>query len=169
MIRRQTSGIWALVLVTWILWSGPLIAKVEVFGFDEPAKESLYQEMIRELRCLVCQNQNLADSNAELAQDLRRKTRDLILDGKSRRQIIDYMVSRYGDFVLYRPRFNLMTAFLWLSPVCLFVFLLWWILRWRRRVSTVISGYSEDDHLRARSLLREPPPHDATPLSGESK
>ncbi len=69
-----------------------------------------------ELRCLVCQNQTIADSHAELAVDLRRQTRELLLQGKSDRQVIDYMTARYGDFVLYRPPLQANTAILWYGP-----------------------------------------------------
>ena len=157
-----------MAMIVWLCWPGLAAAKVEIVEFADSAREALYQEMIRELRCLVCQNQNLADSNAELAVDLRRKTRELIGDGKSRSEVVDYMVSRYGDFVLYRPRFNAATAFLWISPLCLFLFLVWWVLRWRRRATAQPSGYSTDELHRARSLLgdrndrgdRQPPePH----------
>ncbi|MCX7891714.1 MAG: cytochrome c-type biogenesis protein CcmH [Burkholderiales bacterium] len=72
-----------------------------------------------ELRCLVCQNQSIEESNAELAVDLRRQIREQIAQGKSDREIIDYMVARYGDFVLYRPPFKATTALLWIGPFLL--------------------------------------------------
>ncbi len=137
----------------------PSSAGVDVVAFDDPGQEALYQEMIRELRCLVCQNQNLADSNAELAQDLRRKTVELVKAGKDREAIVDYMVSRYGDFVLYHPRFNAKTAFLWISPLILFLFLTWWVLRWRRRMVAAPTAYSAHDLAHARNLLRKTDDH----------
>ena len=145
----------AVVMAAWFCVVLPAAAKVEVVGFADPAMEALYQQMIRELRCLVCQNQNLADSNADLAKDLRRKTRELVEDGKSRSEVVDYMVSRYGEFVLYRPRFTAATAFLWVSPLVLSLILIWWVLRWRRRATAAPTGYSEDDLKRARALLEE--------------
>ena len=145
----------AVVMMAWLCMAVPAAAKVEVVEFADPAREALYQQMIRELRCLVCQNQNLADSNAELAQDLRRKTRELVGDGKSRSEVVDYMVTRYGEFVLYRPRFTVATAFLWMSPLVLSLILVWWVLRWRRRATALPTGYSEEDLRRARSLLEE--------------
>ena len=137
-----------------ILLLGPAHAKVEEFSFADPGKQALYQEMIKELRCLVCQNQNLADSNADLAQDLRKRTRELIDQGKSREEIADYMVARYGEFVLYRPRLTPATVFLWFSPVALFLILVWWVVRWQRRSSRVESGYDPDELQRARRLLQ---------------
>ena len=133
-------------------------SRVEVASFEDPSRQALYQEMISELRCLVCQNQNLADSNAELAQDLRQRTRELIEDGKSREEIVDYMVARYGDFVLYRPRLTPATVFLWFSPIVLFLFLVWWVIRWRMRATVSDTGYSELELQRARSLLSEQKP-----------
>jgi len=81
-------------------------AKVEVVQFDDPSQQTLYKRLIDELRCLVCQNQNLADSNADLAIDLRKKVRVLINDGKTYDDVVEFMVSRYGEFVMYRPYFS---------------------------------------------------------------
>lgn len=91
-------------------------AKVEVLKFESAEHEARYNSLIAELRCLVCQNQNLADSNAELAVDLRRKTYEMVSQDKSEREIADYMVDRYGDFVLYRPPLNRNTLLLWAGP-----------------------------------------------------
>ena len=106
------------VLLTVLLSAGAANAKVEIVEFENSSQKELYQTLIHQLRCLVCQNQNLADSNADLAVDLRRKVRVLINDGKEYDDIVDYMVSRYGEFVMYRPQFNTSTLFLWLSPAC---------------------------------------------------
>ena len=74
-----------------------------------------------ELRCLVCQNQTIADSHAELAVDLRKQVREMLLAGKSEQEITDYMTARYGDFVLYRPPFKALTALLWIGPAAMVV------------------------------------------------
>jgi cytochrome c-type biogenesis protein CcmH len=92
-------------------------AEIEVYQFTSPELELRYQSLTEELRCLVCQNQNIADSHAELAQDLRRKVYEMLSSGQSNAQIIDYMTERYGDFVLYRPPFNMRTILLWFTPV----------------------------------------------------
>lgn len=84
--------------------------------FDSPADEATYIKLIKELRCLVCQNQNIADSDADLAVDLRREVYKMITDGKTKSDIIDFMVQRYGEFVLYKPRFGANTLLLWLGP-----------------------------------------------------
>jgi cytochrome c-type biogenesis protein CcmH len=83
---------------------------------DDPALETRMQALAVELRCLVCQNQTIADSSADLAVDLRNQVRQMLRDGKSEREIIDYMTARYGDFVLYRPPVKATTALLWFGP-----------------------------------------------------
>jgi cytochrome c-type biogenesis protein CcmH len=84
--------------------------------FDDPATELRFKKLTEELRCLVCQNQSLADSHAELAQDLRNEVYRMVNAGDSNKEIIDYMVTRYGDFVLYRPPVKNTTYFLWFGP-----------------------------------------------------
>lgn len=84
--------------------------------FDSPEQEETYQNLIRELRCTVCQNQSLVDSNAGLARDLRSNIYQLIHEGQDQAQITQYMVSRYGDFVLYRPPLQPSTYLLWFGP-----------------------------------------------------
>jgi cytochrome c-type biogenesis protein CcmH len=87
--------------------------------FTSPEQEQRYSEFINELRCMQCQGQSVADSNAPLAQDMREKTRALIIDGKTDQQIADFWVERYGDIVLYDPPFQLKTYVLWLGPLVL--------------------------------------------------
>src|SRR3954468_3825984 len=82
----------------------------------DPALEARMVRITSELRCLVCQNQTIADSNASLAVDLRRETRELLGQGKSDADVIEYMTARYGDFVLYRPPLRVTTALLWFGP-----------------------------------------------------
>ncbi len=88
-------------------------------AFDDPALQARYEQINRELRCLVCQNQTIADSNATLAQDLRREVREMITAGKSDDEIREFMIERYGDFVLYRPRLTAVNFLLWAAPVLL--------------------------------------------------
>lgn len=84
---------------------------------DDPVVEARLGELAKELRCLVCQNESLAGSQAELAKDLRREIRVQIRSGKSDREVIDYLTARYGDFVLYRPPLKPLTWLLWLGPL----------------------------------------------------
>ena len=88
-------------------------------AFDDPAEQERYERLIQDLRCLVCQNQSIADSNATLASDLRREVRDLMEAGQSDEQIHRFMTERYGDFVLYRPPVRPRTWLLWSAPVLL--------------------------------------------------
>ena len=96
-----------------------VFAKVELHDFNSPQQQKLYKKLSEELRCLVCQNQNLADSNAELALDMRQKTYQMVIEDKSESEIVDYWVTRYGDFVLYQPRVENQTYLLWYGPVVL--------------------------------------------------
>jgi cytochrome c-type biogenesis protein CcmH len=113
----------------------PARAAIEAYEFDSPQMEADYNQLIDELRCLVCQNQNLAGSDAELAQDLRRETYEMLQEGKSQQQVVDFMVARYGDFVLYRPQFKSSTYLLWLGPFLLLVVVLAIVVRRLRAAS----------------------------------
>ncbi len=135
----------------------PLLAaasNIEAYRFDDPAKEARYHKLITELRCVVCVSQNIADSNAELAQDLRRQTYEMIQRGSSNEEIITFMVQRYGDFVLYRPRLTSSTMLLWAGPFIIFmvgVIVLVVFVRRRNREPEV--ELSAEEHKRAQSLL----------------
>ena len=94
-------------------------------------QEVLYQAIVQEVRCLVCQNQSIAESNAELAKDLRIEISSQIKEGKTEQEIKDFLLNRYGDFVLYQPSFNKKTFFLWLSPLIL----LFLIYSWYRKIN----------------------------------
>lgn len=85
-------------------------------AFDDPILQARYEEIISEVRCLKCQNQTIKDSNAFLADDLRREIRRLLSDGKTDAEVYDFLVSRYGEFALYRPRMKGITLLLWLAP-----------------------------------------------------
>ena len=87
--------------------------------FENAAEEQRFHALVSELRCVMCQNQSLADSNAQIAFDLRREVLDLMREGKTDAQIKDFLVARYGEFVLYRPRMETTTWLLWLGPVVL--------------------------------------------------
>jgi len=96
--------------------SVPAMAGVDALAFKDQAQEQRYRKLAEELRCLVCQNQSLADSNADLAHDLRVELLRQINQDKSDQEIIDYLVSRYGDFVRYKPPFKTSTWLLWFGP-----------------------------------------------------
>lgn len=95
------------------------IAATDVYQFDTPEQEQRFRVLLDELRCPKCQNQSLADSDAGIAQDMRTRVESMIKEGKSNDEIVDYFVSRYGDFVSYRPPVTPTTSILWLAPVLL--------------------------------------------------
>ena len=113
------------------------------------------KELALELRCLVCQNQTIADSNADLAVDLRRIVRSQILEGKSDGDIKAYLVARYGDFVLYKPPVQGNTTLLWFGPFALLVVGagIWWVLTRRRAAVAAANTISAEDEEKAKSLL----------------
>jgi cytochrome c-type biogenesis protein CcmH len=90
-------------------------------AFDDPELQSRYDAIIEEVRCLKCQNQSIKDSNAFLAADLRREIRRMLTEGKTDAEIYDFLVARYGEFALYRPRASGKTLWLWLAPGVLLV------------------------------------------------
>ncbi len=96
-----------------------LASPVETFEFNDEVTKIRFQALSKELRCPKCQNQNLADSNSPIAQDLRRELYELLQQGKADSEIIDFMVNRYGEYVLYRPRVSTVTYVLWFGPAIL--------------------------------------------------
>lgn len=93
-----------------------------LYPLDTPKQDAQFTHLLRELRCLVCQNQDLADSNAGLAKDLREEVYTLVKEGKSDDEIVNYLTARYGDFILFNPPVKAVTALLWFGPL-LFLFL----------------------------------------------
>ena len=129
-------------------------AAIEAYEFESPQMEADYTKLINELRCLVCQNQNLSGSNADLAKDLRQQTYEMLIQGKSSDEVVDYMVARYGDFVMYRPQLKPSTYLLWLGPFILLLLVLVLVIRHMRR-EQVISPPEADSMRRASELLSD--------------
>jgi cytochrome c-type biogenesis protein CcmH/NrfF len=126
----------------------------------DPALEARVNELAAELRCLVCQNQSLADSHAELAIDLKNQVREQLRAGRSATEVVSYMTDRYGDFVLYRPPWKASTLLLWLGPALLLILGAWRAgaaVR-RQRRAPAAGGLSEQDQARADALLADPSP-----------
>jgi len=131
-----------------------LHAGVEIQRFENQQQQQQYKKLIDELRCLVCQNQNLADSDAELAQDLRKKVATMITDNKTEDEIIDYMVARYGDFVLYRPPFKLQTLLLWLGPFLILLIGVMVLIRFiRKQQAGALDEVATEQIEKARDVL----------------
>jgi cytochrome c-type biogenesis protein CcmH len=124
---------------------------------DNPQVEARLKTLAVELRCLVCQNQTLADSHAPLAEDLRREVREMIAKGMSDKEIIDFLVQRYGDFVLYRPPWKASTTLLWLGPFLLLIAgatgLVFALRRRQKKLADVT--LTEEEHNRVAQLLSE--------------
>lgn len=120
---------------------------------QDPAIEKRVQSLAQELRCLVCQNQTIADSNAPLAVDLRNQIREQAAAGKTDKDIIDFMVARYGDFVLYRPPFKATTLLLWVGPFLFLVGGLFFLVRFLRARRVPEPQLSDADRQRAAKLL----------------
>ncbi|PKM11889.1 MAG: cytochrome c-type biogenesis protein CcmH [Gammaproteobacteria bacterium HGW-Gammaproteobacteria-3] len=143
-------------LLIFILAAPNAGAGVEVKQFASTEQEQAYTDLISELRCLVCQNQSIAESNAELAQDLRQQVYTMLQQGQSRQAIIDFMTQRYGDFVLYRPPFKTKTLLLWLAPVVFFMaglVIVWRLSRKRKR--DTVSAQDAERIEKARQLLEQ--------------
>jgi cytochrome c-type biogenesis protein CcmH len=144
-----------LVAVLFALLAGAAAAKDAVPTLTDPLSAKREVELAAQLRCLVCQNQSIADSNAGLAEDLRNQLREQIAAGKTDAQIVEYMTARYGDFVLYKPPLKPATVLLWVGPALLLGAGLLVAARMvrapRRRAAE--GGLSPQDHARAERLL----------------
>ncbi|THJ22117.1 MAG: cytochrome c-type biogenesis protein CcmH [Nitrospira sp. CG24E] len=145
-------------LVIILLLPGLAAAAYEAIPLAEnPQVEARLKALAVELRCLVCQNQTLADSNAPLAEDLRREVREMIVKDMSDKEIIDFLVTRYGDFVLYRPPLKTSTTLLWVGPFLLLIggsTALVFALR-RRQKKLIEVSLSEAEHNRVAQMLSE--------------
>jgi cytochrome c-type biogenesis protein CcmH len=148
-----------LALLLMALAVGAAAAKEAAPLADDPAVEQRMIDISEEMRCLVCQNESLAASRADLAVDLRRELRELIRQGKTDAQIRDYMVARYGDFVLYRPRVSPKTYLLWAGPFVLMIagviVLLVYVRRRNRAVAADERELTDEEARRAEALLQE--------------
>ena len=141
-----------LITLSLLFFVLPLQAAIESYEFESAQTEAEYNVLINELRCLVCQNQNLSGSNADLAKDLRKQTYDMLIQGKTPDQVIKYMTDRYGDFVLYRPRLKAGTLLLWFGPFALLALVLWLVIRTMRKKQELVPP-KDDVLLRAKQLL----------------
>lgn len=143
------------IVLTFVLmpvYAGPVIT----YKFESEQQEALFNKLSNELRCLVCQNQAISDSNADLAKDLRDEIYGMLQQGKGEEEIVEFMVARYGDFVLYRPPMKPMTWLLWFGPAIIllagFVFVVRIINKQKQAVEEEISS---DDIERLKALQTE--------------
>lgn len=105
-----------IVLLLGLLFSFSIAAAIDVYKFETEEQEALFKTLAAELRCPKCQNNNLADSNASIAKDMRQKTYNMVIEGKNEDEIVDYWVDRFGNFVIYKPPVTAATSILWLAP-----------------------------------------------------
>jgi cytochrome c-type biogenesis protein CcmH len=147
-----------LLLIFWLLLMLPYqaMAAIDVYDFPADDQRKRYQKFLEELRCPKCKNNNLAGTNSEIADDLRRELHKMVLEGKTDAEIIDFMVSRYGDFVLYRPPVQGNTMALWFGPVVFLVIGLGavgWIVLRRRKLVTAEAQLTEDEQKQLAAIL----------------
>jgi len=109
----------AILAAAVLAWGSAIAYTLEEFQFESPAQEQEFRDLINKLRCLVCQNESLAGSQADLAQDLREEVYRMMQEGKAKDEIIEFLVARYGDFVLYQPPIKPSTYLLWFGPFLL--------------------------------------------------
>lgn len=151
LLCKRGIFLWAIVLA----FSGVMIAK-EAQPNEDPQIEQRMRALTEQLRCLVCQNETLADSRADLAQDLRRQVREQIKAGKSDKEIIVFLTDRYGEFVLYNPQVKPKTYLLWFGPFVLLIGGTTLLYRYVKRRRELISDkpLTADERKRAEALLR---------------
>jgi cytochrome c-type biogenesis protein CcmH len=147
-------------LILLMLLSCSAQAVIETYQFDNAEQRVRYQHFIEELRCPKCQNQNLSGSDASIAADLRRELHRLLLEGRSDEQITEYMVNRYGDFILYRPRFTAETFLLWGAPaifLMLGLVLIVFVVKRQKKMAAVDQSevLLDIDQQRLQELLRD--------------
>ncbi len=155
-LRRFAQGDgWALLLVLLLL-AGPSVAVEPAEMLSDPALEARARALSRELRCVVCQNESVDDSPAEVAHDIRRAVRERLVAGDTDRQVLDYMVARYGDYVLLQPPFKTRTLVLWLgTPLVLLAGAVGlWLAARRRRATITPAPLSEAERARLDDLLQ---------------
>ncbi|MDY4372386.1 cytochrome c-type biogenesis protein [Pectobacterium carotovorum] len=136
-----------------LLLSFSVLASSEVLRFDNATQEQQFRELTMQLRCPKCQNNSIADSNSMIASDMRQKVYELMQQGQTKEQVVDYMVDRYGYFVTYEPPITPFTVLLWLLPALFLAVGSWVIIRRTRRIRSAKEPMSEQDKKRLQTLL----------------
>jgi len=143
------------MLCALMVFSSQSDAAIDTFEFDNAQQEVKFHELTKLLRCPKCQNQNIADSNAELAKDLRHKTYQLVKQGKTKDEVVDYMVARFGNFVRYDPPVTPATIFLWLGPLCFVLGGIWVLVRQIKKQSTESTPLDDTEAEKLQALLKQ--------------
>ena len=157
----------ASLFVSNIVYASP----VETFEFQDEVTKIRFQALSKELRCPKCQNQNLADSNSPIAADLRRELYELLQQGKADSEVVDFMVARYGEFVLYRPRVSSLTYILWFGPALLILIGIIVVVIILRKKPATKENLALDSHQQEKlKQLLQPNPNSAhSPITNEEK
>lgn len=160
------KSVWAAILLSACF--GLAQAAIDTYEFDNPRQEAQYRALIDEFRCPKCQNQNLAGSDAPIAQDLKRKTYEMVKDGRTDAEIRQYMKARYGDFISYKPPVRPSTWLLWFFPPLLLVMALlgWWVKNRRTNVPSLLPAepLSDAEQARLAALLGDKAAQPPAPL-----
>lgn len=145
------------LLCLFLLLPAFSFAAIDIHQFDNPKQESDYRALIQELRCPQCQNNNIADSNATIATDMRNKTLELLKQGKTKAEVVDYMVERYGNFVTYNPPLTPATVLLWLLPLLLSAGGAFFFLRRKKPQQAVekAKNFAAEDQARLQNILND--------------
>ncbi|MBN3181729.1 cytochrome c-type biogenesis protein CcmH [Pectobacterium brasiliense] len=136
-----------------LLLSFSVLASSDVLRFDNDMQEQQFRELTMQLRCPKCQNNSIADSNSMIASDMRQKVYELMQQGQTKEQVVDYMVDRYGYFVTYEPPITPFTILLWLLPALFLAAGAWMIIRRAHRIRSAKEPMSEQDKKRLQTLL----------------
>ena len=146
------------LFLTALLFSSVAFSSIDALNFSSPQQESNYHQLTQSLRCPQCQNNNIADSNATIAVDMRGKVFELLQEGKSKNDVVDYMVARYGNFVTYDPPMTASTLVLWIAPLLLVLLGVVFLLRRKPKAQSALKSQdvlTDEDNARLAELLNK--------------
>ncbi|EGT80431.1 cytochrome C-type biogenesis protein [Haemophilus haemolyticus M21621] len=146
------------LFLTALLFSSVAFSSIDALNFTSPQQESDYHQLTQSLRCPQCQNNNIADSNATIAVDMRGKVFELLQEGKSKNDVVDYMVARYGNFVTYDPPMTASTLVLWIAPLLLVLLGVVFLLRRKPKTQSAVKSQdvlTDEDNARLAELLNK--------------
>ena len=146
------------LFLTALLFSSVAFSSIDALNFSSPQQESDYHQLTQSLRCPQCQNNNIADSNATIAVDMRGKVFELLQEGKSKNDVVDYMVARYGNFVTYDPPMTASTLVLWIAPLLLVLLGVVFLLRRKPKAQSAVKSrdvLTDEDNARLAELLNK--------------
>ena len=146
------------LFLTALLFSSMAFSAIDALNFSSPQQESDYHQLTQSLRCPQCQNNNIADSNATIAVDMRGKVFELLQEGKSKNDVVEYMVARYGNFVTYDPPMTASTLVLWIAPLLLVLLGVVFLLRRKPKAQSAVKSQdvlTDEDNARLAELLNK--------------